>query len=166
MRAVFDATGVDGCDARARLAGNPWLFARAARGTRAAAAPGEVVVELDWIERAPSSTSARSARARYLRKFYPWYVARLGLPSHAARGLSEALQSEPSLGGASGCLRARAPTERSRPRRFPGGPAHSFDGAYAPAILLRSPPSSACANPRSAGGVFARSTRRYSRPSN
>ena len=34
---------------------------------------------------APRSTSARSARARYLRKFHPWYVERLGAPQGASR---------------------------------------------------------------------------------
>ena len=43
---------------------------------------------------------------RYLRKFYPWYVARLALPSAQARSLQQELQSAPDLGSARALLDA------------------------------------------------------------
>jgi hypothetical protein len=45
--------------------------------------------------------------ARYLRKFYPWYVPRLGLPAQAERELQQALQVSISLAQARSLL-ARA----------------------------------------------------------
>ena len=53
--------------------------------------------ELDWtIERAVEHLGEQRA-TRYLRKFYPWYVARLGLDAHKAKQLQSALQEAPTL---------------------------------------------------------------------
>jgi tRNA-dihydrouridine synthase B len=80
--------------------GNPWLFAEllqeavpnARRPTRE-----EVLAELRWtIERAVEHLGEARA-TRYLRKFYPWYVARLGLVAGDAKRLQESLQSAPTL---------------------------------------------------------------------
>ena len=62
--------------------GNPWIFGRLTSWRAAAPAPEEVVGELRWvIDRAGEHLGARAAR--YLRKFYPWYLERLGLPRRA-----------------------------------------------------------------------------------
>jgi tRNA-dihydrouridine synthase B len=77
--------------------GNPWLFeqllgARTSEPTRT-----EVLAELDWtIDRAVEHLGAERA-TRYLRKFYPWYVARLGLQRAQAKALGESLQRVPTL---------------------------------------------------------------------
>lgn len=82
--------------------GNPWLFARLLGGRDPDEEPsrGEVLAELDWIvDRAVEHFGpAQTARAaRYLRKFYPWYVARLGLEKPVAKELGESLQKAPDL---------------------------------------------------------------------
>jgi hypothetical protein len=54
--------------------------------------PGEVVDELAWVmDRAVEHLGADRG-GRYLRKFYPWYVERLGLEPAAQKSLQEALQ--------------------------------------------------------------------------
>ena len=63
-------------------------------------APEEILAELDWvIDRAGEHLGAERA-ARYLRKFYPWYVERLGGDADRLGGpkaLQAALQSAPTL---------------------------------------------------------------------
>jgi tRNA-dihydrouridine synthase B len=57
--------------------GNPWLF-REVLGTGAAPTQEEVLGELEWImDRTVEHLGAVRA-GRFLRKFYPWYVDRLG----------------------------------------------------------------------------------------
>jgi nifR3 family TIM-barrel protein len=64
--------------------GNPWIFAELA-GTRSTPpATEEVVAELRWVlDRAEEHWGAERA-ARNLRKFYPWYLERLGIAGPAA----------------------------------------------------------------------------------
>ncbi len=58
---------------------------------------GEVLEELDWtIDRAVEHLGEPRA-TRYLRKFYPWYVARLGLDPAESKRLSGSLQKVPTL---------------------------------------------------------------------
>ncbi len=74
--------------------GNPWLFAQllGLRPRGEAPTRPEVLVELDWtIDRAVEHLGAERA-GRYLRKFYPWYVARLGLERATAKLLGGSLQ--------------------------------------------------------------------------
>ena len=62
--------------------GNPWIFEQlSGRSAGAAGAPTrpEILGELLWtMERAEEHLGARRA-ARYARKFYPWYLERLGI---------------------------------------------------------------------------------------
>jgi len=60
--------------------GNPWLFEELTGRRGAPPSREAVVVELLWvIDRAEEHLGAERA-ARYLRKFYPWYTARLDAP--------------------------------------------------------------------------------------
>ena len=73
--------------------GNPWLFARLLGERGSEPTPEEVRAELSWtIDRAVEHLGEPRA-CRYLRKFYPWYLPRLGLGREATRELQEALQS-------------------------------------------------------------------------
>jgi tRNA-dihydrouridine synthase len=86
--------------------GNPWLFAELL-GTRSGPpARQEVLDELDWvIERAVEHLGDERA-GRYLRKFYPWYLERLG----ADRAVQGALQRAPTVADARAVLaRLRLP---------------------------------------------------------
>jgi tRNA-dihydrouridine synthase len=80
--------------------GNPWLFAQLVRGRTQGPTREEVTTELDWtIDRAVEHLGEQRA-GRYLRKFYPWYVARLQLDSGVAKRLQESLQSAETLADA------------------------------------------------------------------
>jgi len=76
--------------------GNPWLFGELSGRRAAPPSAAEVVDELLWvIDRAGEHLGERRA-APYLRKFYPWYLDRLGLrrrgsePLQRAKTLAEA----------------------------------------------------------------------------
>jgi tRNA-dihydrouridine synthase B len=72
--------------------GNPWLFEQVLGRRTAGPGTDEILDELDWVlDRAVEHMGAERA-GRYLRKFYPWYVERLGLERSAVKGLQEALQ--------------------------------------------------------------------------
>jgi tRNA-dihydrouridine synthase len=77
--------------------GNPWLFSELLEGREGEPTREEVLRELDWtIDRAVEHLGEPRA-TRYLRKFYPWYVARLQLESRAAKQLQESLQRAETL---------------------------------------------------------------------
>jgi nifR3 family TIM-barrel protein len=59
--------------------GNPWIFGELTGRRATPPSAEEVVSELVWvIDRAGEHLGARAAH--YLRKFYPWYLERLGAP--------------------------------------------------------------------------------------
>jgi tRNA-dihydrouridine synthase B len=93
--------------------GNPWLFDELLRERQLPPTRGEVLSELEWtIERAVEHLGEPRA-ARYLRKFYPWYVQRLALSPAAARQLQAALQAAEGIGQARRLLDPlRAPLAR------------------------------------------------------
>jgi tRNA-dihydrouridine synthase B len=96
VRLAFERTGAAGVLLARGSLGNPWLFEQVL-GVRIDD-PGrdEILVELDWvIERAVEHLGEDRA-TRYLRKFYPWYVERLG----GGRALQAALQTAPTLSAA------------------------------------------------------------------
>ncbi len=93
VREAFHRTGAAAVMLARGALGNPWLFERLVRGREREPSRDEVLAELDWtIGRAVEHLGAGRA-TRYLRKFYPWYVARLTLESGAAKGLQASLQS-------------------------------------------------------------------------
>jgi nifR3 family TIM-barrel protein len=110
VRAAVSRTGAAAVMLARGALGNPWLFEQLVRGREHGPARAEVLDELDWtIDRAVEHLGEQRA-TRYLRKFYPWYVARLGLPTPTARGLQESLQSAATLEDARALLeRAREP---------------------------------------------------------
>jgi tRNA-dihydrouridine synthase B len=97
IREAFASTGAAAVMLARGALGNPWLFEQLLGGREASPTRAEVMAELDWtIERAVEHLGEQRA-TRYLRKFYPWYVARLALPAPAARDLQQALQSTQTL---------------------------------------------------------------------
>jgi tRNA-dihydrouridine synthase B len=102
---VFERTGAEAVLLARGSLGNPWIFeqvlgARADEPTRA-----EILAELDWVlDRAVEHLGERRA-ARYLRKFYPWYLERLD----AGRELTDALQRSDDLDAARDLVRGMAP---------------------------------------------------------
>jgi tRNA-dihydrouridine synthase B len=92
-RDAFEQTGAAGVLLARGSLGNPWLFEQLL-GTREGQPDREEILdEVDWvIERACEHLGPDRA-ARYLRKFYPWYVERLG----GDRVLQAELQRAPTL---------------------------------------------------------------------
>jgi len=99
---AFQRTGAEAVMLARGALGNPWLFARLlgrAEGEREPG-PDAVLAELDWVvDRAVEHLGAERA-ARYLRKFYPWYLERLDAP----KALGEALQRSASIAEAKALL--------------------------------------------------------------
>ncbi len=95
--AAFDQTGATAVMLARGSLGNPWLFEELLGTRDTPPTRAEILDELDWtIDRAVEHLGAERA-TRYLRKFYPWYVARLGLHRASAKALGESLQSAPTL---------------------------------------------------------------------
>jgi nifR3 family TIM-barrel protein len=101
-REAFDRTGAAGVLLARGSLGNPWVFEQLVGNRSQAPDRQEILDELDWvIERAREHLGSERA-ARYLRKFYPWYLERLG----GDRSLQSRLQRAPTLEAAGELLHA------------------------------------------------------------
>jgi tRNA-dihydrouridine synthase B len=107
--AAFRQTGAAAVMLARGSLGNPWLFAQLLGKRELGPTPTEVLAELDWVIDRAVEHLGEGRAARYLRKFYPWYVSRLGLEKAAAKALQEALlaQSADTLERARALLHAR-----------------------------------------------------------
>ena len=77
VRRAYRDSGADAVMIARGSLGNPWIFAELTGGN-GEPGPEEIEAELRWIlDRAEEHWGADRA-ARNLRKFYPWYVERLG----------------------------------------------------------------------------------------
>jgi tRNA-dihydrouridine synthase B len=96
IKQVFEQTQAAAVMLARGALGNPWLFAQTLGLRDDEPTTREVLDELDWImEQAEDHMGAERA-GRYLRKFYPWYVARLG----GDKALQDALQRADGLDAA------------------------------------------------------------------
>jgi tRNA-dihydrouridine synthase B len=97
VREAFHNTGATAVMLARGALGNPWLFEELLGAREGPPSRQEVLVELSWtIDRAVEHLGEARA-GRYLRKFYPWYLARLGLEPQALKRLQESLQSAETL---------------------------------------------------------------------
>jgi nifR3 family TIM-barrel protein len=94
---AFEQTGAEAVMLARGALGNPWLFAELVHGRAAAPTRAEVVEELDWTIACAVEHLGETRATRYLRKFYPWYIARLELDVHDAKRLQAALQQSETL---------------------------------------------------------------------
>ena len=107
--------------------------------------------ELDWtIERAVEHLGEQRA-TRYLRKFYPWYVARLGLDP---RERASACRSRCRRADDAGATRERLLRAVGERRRRAGRLSALAGGAGGPAILLRSLAAARCRDIPARSGVL------------
>ena len=69
--------------------GNPWIFEELTGRRAVPPERAEIVAELLWVmDRAEEHLGSERA-ARYLRKFYPWYLERLDADDETAAALQE-----------------------------------------------------------------------------
>jgi tRNA-dihydrouridine synthase B len=90
---AFEQTGAAAVMLARGSLGNPWLFEQLLAGRRTEPDRAEILDELDWVIERAVEHLGRDRATRYLRKFYPWYVERLG----GGRALQAALQTAPTL---------------------------------------------------------------------
>ncbi len=75
---VFEQTGAAAVLLARGSLGNPWLFEQVLGTREGEPAREEVLDEIDWILDRAVEHLGEGRASRYLRKFYPWYVERLG----------------------------------------------------------------------------------------
>jgi tRNA-dihydrouridine synthase B len=93
VRWVFEYTGCEAVMLARGSLGNPWLFAQVLGTVDHEPTSDEILDEWEWVlDRAQEHLGADRA-ARYLRKFHPWYVERLG----AGHAVQDALQRAETL---------------------------------------------------------------------
>jgi nifR3 family TIM-barrel protein len=103
-RAAFVQTGAAALMLARGALGNPWLFERLLGRRHGEPEPQEVIGELHWTMDRAVEHLGEDRATRYLRKFYPWYVTRLGLAPSERRALQESLQSAETLAAARALL--------------------------------------------------------------
>ena len=64
--------------------GDPWIFARLLGEREEQASADEIVAELEWVLARAAEHWGPERAARNLRKFYPWYLERLGVSGQEA----------------------------------------------------------------------------------
>jgi tRNA-dihydrouridine synthase B len=83
-RTAYEESGADAVMIARGALGNPWVFEELTGRRTAPPDRAEMVTELLWVvDRAEEHLGAERA-ARYLRKFYPWYMEPLAAPSELA----------------------------------------------------------------------------------
>jgi len=90
---VFERTGAAAVLLARGSLGNPWLFEQVLGRRDGEPAREEILQELDWVMDRAAEHMGEPRAARYLRKFYPWYLTRLG----GGKALQDRLQRSSSL---------------------------------------------------------------------
>jgi nifR3 family TIM-barrel protein len=83
-RHAYVESGADAVMIARGALGNPWIFEELTRGRTAPPARDEVVEELLWTMLRAEDHLGPERAARYARKFYPWYLERIGVRGSAA----------------------------------------------------------------------------------
>jgi tRNA-dihydrouridine synthase B len=99
-RDAYAQTGAAGVLLARGSLGNPWLFEELLGERSGPPGPEEILIELDWIIERACEHLGEERATRYLRKFYPWYLERLG----GDKALQDCLQRADSLEEARGQL--------------------------------------------------------------
>jgi tRNA-dihydrouridine synthase len=96
-REAFERTGADAILLARGSLGNPWLFAQLLGGSEREPSRAEVIAELDWVLDCAVEHMGAERANRYLRKFYPWYIERLGGTRAEQAALQATLQQAESI---------------------------------------------------------------------
>jgi tRNA-dihydrouridine synthase B len=95
-RRAYELTGADAVMLARGSLGNPWLFGELV-GTRVGEpSADEVLDELEWVMARAVEHLGEGRAVGFLRKFYPWYLARLG----SERELRDAFNAAETVGAA------------------------------------------------------------------
>jgi tRNA-dihydrouridine synthase B len=86
-RRAYEESGADAVMIARGSLGNPWLFEELTGRRHRPPAPEEVAAELLWVMDSAEDHLGSERAERYLRKFYPWYMERLGAPEAVAEEL-------------------------------------------------------------------------------
>ena len=92
-RSALAQTGAAGVLLARGSLGNPWLFEELLGRRSGPPQPAEVLAELDWVMASAVAHLGEERAVRYLRKFYPWYLERLG----GDKAVRQAVQTAPTL---------------------------------------------------------------------
>jgi tRNA-dihydrouridine synthase B len=88
-RDAYDASGADAVMIARGSLGNPWIFEQLT-GTRVGSPErDEVIAELLWVMDRAEEHLGPDRAARYLRKFYPWYLERLDADQRTTAAFQE-----------------------------------------------------------------------------
>ncbi len=90
IRWVLEHTGAAAVMLARGSLGNPWLFDQLLGDHERTPTRDEVLDELDWVIDCAVDHLGEERAARYLRKFHPWYLARLGEPASTQAALQRA----------------------------------------------------------------------------
>ncbi len=102
---AYEQTGAAAVMLARGALGNPWLFAELLGEREAEPSHDEIVAELQWVMERAVEHLGEDRAARYLRKFYPWYLERLG----ACKREQEGFQRTASIAEASALLAGLEP---------------------------------------------------------
>lgn len=94
---AFAQTGVSAVMLARGALGNPWLFSMLLDPAAGEPTREEAIGELRWTIDAAVEHLGGERATRWMRKAYPWFVARLGLDRAVAKALQEDLQRAQSL---------------------------------------------------------------------
>ena len=104
-RRAYEESGADAVMVARGSLGNPWIFEELTGQRAGPPSPEEIIAELHWvIDRAEEHLGSGRA-ARYLRKFYPWYLERL----RASAAVTAAFQQSDDLPAARMLVEGLAP---------------------------------------------------------
>jgi tRNA-dihydrouridine synthase B len=78
-RAAYEQSGADAVMIARGALGNPWIFEELTGERTQPPSDEEIVEELVWTMECASEHLGPERAARYVRKFYPWYLERLGV---------------------------------------------------------------------------------------
>ena len=92
-REAFARTGAAAVALARGSLGNPWLFSQLLGMSDAEPTREQILAEVDWVMARAVEHLGEERAGRYLRKFYPWYVDRLG----GSRDLQNAMQRAPDM---------------------------------------------------------------------
>jgi tRNA-dihydrouridine synthase B len=89
-RRAYEVSGADAVMIARGALGDPWIFDRLTGRRGSSATDAEVLAELEWVLDRGERHWGPERAARNLRKFYPWYLERVGITGPAAHAYQRA----------------------------------------------------------------------------